>query len=328
MGVAAGILVKFIFHIVNGAPLGSLFKANYVVNETDKNYVIDVKGAATFSNFLGYKKLWSSLKTDKDITFNFTEAKLVDHSFMEQLHHFEEDRHAAGSHVSLIGLDKFNPLSSHPLAARKTGNGKVNKIEIQLTPRQVELRNFADSKEFNFFPQKVRNAIKYKDFPIQKGNKILYEENTLNKYTEQGKIEVSDITLTEGVRQEKNDTHITIVQLSELGLTAPDFALEPEGLWSKFSELVNGKDIDFKTFPDFSAKYYLRGDNEEAIREFFTEPVIRFLENREEMHIECHKNKLLFYKKRDLLTTPEIQYITSFSEELLNIVSNAEAQPA
>lgn len=326
MGVAAGIFVKFVFHIVNGAPLSSLFKANYTLNENDKAYQIDVKGAATFSNFLGYKKMWATLKPEKDVTFNFTEAKLVDHSFMEQLHHFEEDRHAAGSNVSLIGLDKFNSLSSHPLAARKTGNGKINKIEIQLSPRQVELRTLADNQEFNFYPQKVRNAIKYRDFPIQKGNKILYEENVLSKYSELGKIELSDMTLTEGVRQEKNDTRITIVQLSEIDTHIPDFALEPEGLWSKFSELVNGKDIDFTPFPEFSKKYYLRGDQEENIRAFFGDTVIRFLEKNEEMHIECHKNKLLFYKKRDLLDATEIQHIVAFAEKFLEVINQTAKQ--
>jgi len=328
MGVAAGILVKFIFHIVNGAPLSSLFKANYSVVETDKSYVINVKGAATFSNFLGYKKLWASLKPAKDITFNFSDAKLVDHSFMDQLHHFEEDRHAAGSHVAMIGLEKFNPLSSHPLAARKLGSGKTNKIEIQLSPRQVELRNFADNQEFNFYPQKVRNAIKYKDFPIQKGNKILYEENVLSKYSDLGKIEVSDMTLTEGARQAQSDTHITVIHLSDIELSIPDFALEPEGLWSKFSELAGGKDIDFAAYPSFSKKYYLRSDNESVVREFFSAPLIHFFENREEMHVECHKNKLLIYKKRDLLDPAEISYIEKFAIDLLQLIQQKVTQPA
>jgi len=328
MGVGAGILMKIIFHLVNGAPLNSLFKANYTVNETDKGYAIHVRGAATFSNFLGYKKMWATLKPEKNVTFNFSEAKLVDHSFMDQLHHFEEERHAFGGHVTLVGLDKFNPLSSHPLAARKTGNGRVNRIEIQLSSRQVELRTLADKQEFNYYPQKVRNAIKYKDFPIQNGNKIQYEENILSKYTEVGKIEVSDITLTEGARQEQSDTKITVVQVSETDILAPDFALEPEGLWSKFSELVNGKDIDFNSFPEFSKKYYLRGHKEELVREFFSNTVIRFLENHQEMHIECHKNKLLFYKKRDLLSASEITLIVSFVEDLMAMLTENFAQPA
>jgi MFS superfamily sulfate permease-like transporter len=326
MGIAAGILMKFIFHIVNGAPLSSLFKAQYSVNETDKAYMINVKGAATFSNFLGYKKLWASLKPEKDVVFNFSGAKLVDHSFMEQLHHFEEDRHQLGSNVAMTGLDKFNPLSSHPLAARKIGSVKSNKIEIELSPRQMELRNFAELQEFNFFPQKIRNAIKYKDFPIQQGNKILYEENILSKYTDLAKIEVSDMTLTEGARQMQNDTHITVLHVSDIELPIPDFALEPEGLWSKISELTGGKDLDFAEYPVFSKKYYLRGADESAVREFFGEAIIHFFENREEMHVECHRNKLLIYKKRDLLDPAEISYTEKFTDDLMQLIHQRTAQ--
>jgi MFS superfamily sulfate permease-like transporter len=320
MGVAAGILVKFIFHLINGAPLRSLFKADYALVENTKGYVIHVRGAATFSNFLGYKKLWKSLSPEKEVTFNFSEARLVDHSFMDQLHHFEEEKHNSGSHLYIVGLDKFNPLSSHPLAARKIGGVRANKIEIQLTPRQMELRKFADGGELGFIPQKQRNAAKYRDFPIQKGNRILYEENIITWYTDHAKVEVSDMTLTEGARQQQEDTHITVLHLSDLEVQIPDFSLEPEGLWSRVSEVVGGKDIDFDGFPEFSQKYYLRGDPESDIRNFFGGDIIRFFEQHPEMHVECHKNRLLIYKTRDLLTVSEIEFAEHFAEELVKVI--------
>ena len=214
------------------------------------------------------------------------------------------------------------------MAARKLSPGSQSKLEVKLSPRQIDLRKFAESNEFAYFPQKIRTSLKYKDFPIQKGNKIQYEENILAKYLELGKIEVSDITLQEGALQERFDISITIVQLTETGMTIPDFALEPEGLWSKMFESVSGKDIDFTAHPDFSKKYYLRGEQEESVREFFSESLIHFLENREEMHIECHKNKLLFYKKRDTLEAAEIQYVISFVEDMLKVLNEKTAQPA
>jgi MFS superfamily sulfate permease-like transporter len=118
MGVAAGILLKIILHLINGAPVGSLFSAKYTLDETGNEYQIKVKGSAIFSNFLGYKKLWATLKPGKKIVMDFSEAKLVDHSFMEQLHLFETDRHEQGG-VAIVGLDKLKPFSGHPLAARK-----------------------------------------------------------------------------------------------------------------------------------------------------------------------------------------------------------------
>lgn len=326
IGVGSGILTKFIFHILNGAPLRSLFKPRYEFSENEGEYAIVVKDAAIFSNLIGFKKMFKRIKPGKKVTINFAEARIVDHSFMEQLHHFEEEYHHKGGSVLVTGFEHFEFLSNHPLAARKLSPGNINKIEIKLSPRQVELRKFAEANNFTFYPQKVRNLMKYKDFPIQKGNKIPYEENILSKYLENGKLEVSEIVLQEGARQEKNETHITMVQLSETDLHIPDFALEPESLWSKLSEGVSGKDIDFAAYPVFSKKYYLRGENETTIHTFFDESLIRFLENREEMHIECHKNRLVFFKKRDVLEPAELQYVLAFAEDFLEMINKKNLQ--
>jgi MFS superfamily sulfate permease-like transporter len=326
VGVGIGILSKLIIHIINGAPLRSLFKAKYEINKTGEHTIISVKDSAVFSNLIGYKKVMKSLEPGKKITFNFESAKIVDHTFLEAMSHFEEEYTHTGGDVAVLGFDNFRSASNHPLAARKFDPGIQTRFEIKLTPRQIELRTFANANDLNFYPQKVKTAAKYKDFPIQTGHKIQYEENVLSKYTEFGKIEVSDITLTEGALQERKDTVITVIEVTETPLTIPDFALEPEGLWSKFSELVNGKDIDFNDFPKFSEKYYLRGEDETNIRKFFDKPVVQFLEDYDEMHIECHKNKLLFYKKRDVLTPGEVTLAINFAEELLLLVTDRVSQ--
>lgn len=321
IGVGSGILAKFVFHILNGAPLRSLFKPRYDFSENGNEYLISVKDAAIFSNLIGFKKMFNRIKPGKKVSINFSEARIVDHTFMEQLHHFEEEYHHHGGTVAVTGFEHFQALSSHPLAARKFSPGSQAKLEIKLTPRQIELRKFAEGNDYSFYPQRVRNLMKYKDFPIQKGNRILYEENILEKYLEQGRICVSDVTLSEGVMQDKEETHLTLVMITETDLTIPDFALEPEGLWTKFSELKGGKDIDFDGHPEFSKKYYLRGEDEDGIHKFFSEATVQFLENREEMHIECHKSKLLFYKKRDLATAAEIDYVERFAEDFLEVVN-------
>jgi len=328
VGVAAGILTKIIFHIMNGAPLKSLFKADYDATESNEEYTIRIRGAATFSNFLGYKKLFAQFRPGKLVCFNFADAKLVDHSFMEQLHHFEEDYHLTGGKVVWSGLEKFSPFSNHPLAARKLAKDAANKIEIRLTPRQVILRDLAERNDLTFYPQKVRNAVKYKDFPLEQGNSILYEENVLMKYSEEAKIDISDITLTEGVRHVEDDVHITVLHVSELECTIPDFALEPEGLWAKFSGFAFGKDINFMDHPLFSKKYYLRGNDEPAVREFFNPSVLEYLEDHEELHVESHRSKLVVYKKRDLLVPAEINDTLTFIEGFVKTLSKRPVQHA
>lgn len=317
LGVAVGISSKLIFHILNGAPLRSLFKPRYELTENGNEYYISVKDSAIFSNLIGYKKMFKSLLPGKKVTLDFSDARIVDHSFMEQLNHFEEVYHAKNGSVTALGFEHFQFMSSHPLATRKFSTELQTKMEVKLSPRQIELRRFAEQSEYAYYPQRIKAGKKFDAFPIQQGSQILIEENILSKYSDIGKIEISDITLTEGARQERTDTCLTIVQLSELDLTIPDFALEPEGLWSKLFEGVGGKDIDFAAYPYFSKKYYLRGESEAVISKFFKEPLIRFLESREEMHVECHKNRLIFYKKKDTLSPVEIEYMEKFAEEFI-----------
>ena len=297
VGVTSGILIKFFFHILNGAPLRSLFKARYELYENNGDYNIKVKDSAIFSNLIGFKKLFHRLKPGKKVTLNFSEARIVDHSFMEQLHHFEEEYHHSGGSVAVQGFDSFKFSSNHPLASRKFDTSSQGRIEIKLSQRQIALRKFAETNDYDFNPHHIRTTSKYKDFPIQRGNKIRFEENTLSKYLDIGKIEVADMTLVEGARQASNETHMTIVHVSEINLPIPDFTLEPEGLGTKLSELIGVKDIDFTAYPEFSRKYYLHGQPESGIRDFFGTRVIRFLESREEIHIECHKHRLLLYRR-------------------------------
>lgn len=328
LGVAAGIVTKIIFHLVNGAPLRSLFKATYERKDINGETVILVNGAATFSNFLGYKKLWNTLDHTKTIIFDFSNTKLVDHSFMERLHHFETEAHHAGGKLAWIGLDKFNPYSNHPLAARKVVKEVLNRIEIRLSARQVELRTFANRMGMSFYPQQHRNAAKFRDFPIEKGNQIVLEENILSQYTSYGKVEISDLTIREGARQFGTETQFTVAYISDLDFFVPDFALEPEQLWTRLSELSFGHDIDFENYPEFSRKFYLRGNDEESIRKFFVDDLVHFLETHKGLHVEAHKNKLLIFMKKDLAGVSEIEAMLEFAGELVLEVSRFEKQVA
>ena len=110
----------------------------------------------------------------KKVILNFADATIVDHSFMEYLHHFEEEYHHQGGQVAVQGFEYFQHFSNHPLATRKLTPGSQTKLEVKLSPRQIELRKFADTNEFAYFPQKVKTSFKYKEFPIQIGNKIPY----------------------------------------------------------------------------------------------------------------------------------------------------------
>jgi MFS superfamily sulfate permease-like transporter len=324
VGIFAGVAMQFVLHLFHGAPVKSLFRSNFEINNQGDEYVVKIKDAAIFSNYLSFKKCFDQILPGKKVIFNFSEATIVDHTLLEHLHHFEEDYHNSGGHVVMHGMGKHKAHSEHPLATRKISLASVNRMEFRLDSRQVQLRDFAEENDFAFYPMTMRNMKKYKDFPIEKGTRVLYEENVLSKYSDYGKIEISDITVTEGARMAQDDTKMTLIHVSDMNISIPDFALEPEGMWTKFSELTFGKDINFEDYPVFSKKYYLRSDDEALTRDFFDGTLLDFLEIHDQIHIESHRNKLLIYKKRELLATDQINEVLDFVTAFKKIIHRQE----
>ncbi len=328
VGIFAGVFTQFILHFFSGAQFRGLFKSNFEVNQNGESYFVKVKDAAIFSNYLSFKKCLDQIKPGKNVTFDFTEAHIVDHTLLEHLHHFEEDYHHDGGRVHMQGMGNHRAHSDHPLATRKISPQRPDRMEFSLSKRQMELRDFAEQSDYTFYPMTTRSVAKYKDFPIERGTRVLYEENILSQYTDYGKIEISDIQVIHGAGTAQQDSIMTVFHVSDLHFSIPNFALEPERLWTKFFEHTFGKDIDFRDHPDFSKKYYLRADDENTVRGFFRGNIIAFLESKPDMHIESQRGKLLIYDKREKLSIEEIQTVLMFINGFVDELARIEPQLA
>ena len=119
IGIAAGMLTEIIINIVNGKPLSVIFKTPVEVSFTEEKYLIKISKAAVFTNFMGIKRKLESIPPGFKVEIDLEDTLLVDHSVMENLHHFKHDYEANGGKVEICGLDSHNPLSNHHLAARK-----------------------------------------------------------------------------------------------------------------------------------------------------------------------------------------------------------------
>lgn len=119
LGIAAGILVKFAFHLYNGAPLKSLFKAHYTVEQSEATTVVRAREAAIFSNLIGFKKLLDTLPGQATVAFDLSQTRLVDHSFMAFITHFANRYNEEGGQFKITGLERHRALSHHPLATQK-----------------------------------------------------------------------------------------------------------------------------------------------------------------------------------------------------------------
>lgn len=121
VGIAAGIVTKIIIHIYRGLPIKNIFKPLIDVKHEahDDIYTVYVSAAAVFSNYISFKKYLDAIPKSKHIIIDFTEAKLVDHTVMEHLHHYQNDYLATNGKFEIIGLENHKSISEHPLAAKR-----------------------------------------------------------------------------------------------------------------------------------------------------------------------------------------------------------------
>ena len=119
LGIAAGMLLKIIIHLVNGAPFSSLFKVPVLVSYDDNNYLVEIEKSAIFSNFIGIKAKLESIPPGLNVIIDLGKTKLTDHSVMENLEHFKHDYEHMGGKVTITGVHEHKALSAHHLATRK-----------------------------------------------------------------------------------------------------------------------------------------------------------------------------------------------------------------
>lgn len=125
IGIGVGIATKFILHLLNGLPIKYIFKPLFTVQVKDDVYTVDVFHSAVFSNYIKLKKSLDGLPRKKTIKIDFTNANLVDHTVMENLHHYQHDYEHEGGKFMLSGLDHLRKSSEHDLASRKLKKTKL-----------------------------------------------------------------------------------------------------------------------------------------------------------------------------------------------------------
>ena len=120
IGVAIGIAAEFLFHFWRSVNWGQVFKLHRdVVESAPGVYHVKIGGAAFFANYLALKGDLAKIPSGKTVVFDLSESWCVDHTVMENLHHFCEDYEANGGHAAICGLDQHVATSKHPLAPRK-----------------------------------------------------------------------------------------------------------------------------------------------------------------------------------------------------------------
>ncbi|MFM7104011.1 MAG: SulP family inorganic anion transporter [Flavobacteriales bacterium] len=114
VGIASGILLKLILHVVREVPLNRLFKPKFTASDS----TIEIFEAAIFSNFIPIKGKILSFPYNSDVKIDFRKCYFIDHTVIESLHDMQDDFKNEGGSLTILGIEEFKPKSHHHLASR------------------------------------------------------------------------------------------------------------------------------------------------------------------------------------------------------------------
>jgi MFS superfamily sulfate permease-like transporter len=317
VGVATGIAIKVVFHVINGVPLRSLFRAKVeFLSSGDKEYKLVFFDSVNFTNFIGVRRKLNLIPAGSKVILDFTDVKLIDHTVIEHLYDFSENHRNTGGTVDYVGLERLHASSDHPHAMRKWAlDAKTEKLR-KPTHRQRILAKFAHENELSFHPKIVTPFSVLREFPFYRYSPVRFQKNILIKNYPEYSIYVADSLIGKGgpLNTLEGSDEITIALIVFRHLKLPHFSLETETLFDKIFEIAGYDDIDFPDYPEFSKRYLLKGKDADAIRRFFTDAMLKWFEGYKGYHVEALDHAVMIHYNLSLLSADEIGKLYHFAE--------------
>lgn len=333
-GIVGGILVTLLLHMLL-AKVGffRFFKMIYksgskVYRLENGTYDVKLKGISNFLYALKLDKLLKDIPKGSIVRIDLHQTRIVDLSIMENIIEFKRIHDNNGGQVRIIGLENHVASTNHNRAL-KIVTGRVKK---RITKRQIRLQKMAIANGWSFEREVDWNTSYLRNFSFFDSRPIEMKNNSLQGLDIENNAhwEIADIVFDEGALLAL-EVYQTTVQVIRLPSNIPRFIVDKEGLFDKIFDrvkILSGAkgDINFVKYTNFSSKFHLSGEDEEAIKNFFTDDLIHFLENNEIHHIESNGEALMIFKYLHIARTDEVKNMLAFGHNLLsnmNLKSNS-----
>jgi hypothetical protein len=162
--------------------------------------------------------------------------------------------------------------------------------------RTEALKRVAEELGFDFFPKDQGMLGGLQSFHLFSQGHTKRLTNLMRGEAGGLAVEIFDYRYTVGGGKSSQTFKQTVICFRLDGPDLPAFSLRPENIFHRIGAWFGYQDINFDDYPEFSNRYLLRGPDEKAIRELFTDRVLAFFEGRAGLSTEGGGDRLLFYR--------------------------------
>jgi hypothetical protein len=107
---------------------------------------------------------------------------------------------------------------------------------------------------------------------------------------------------------------------TELNHILPVFSIHREGLLELLYHYAGFKDVKITKEPEFSKKFYVKGEAHNAIQQLITPELATFFIENPNFHVESNGYALLIFTKERLAGNNEIKKMKAFANGLIKLM--------
>lgn len=327
-GVFAGLLLTLFVHfLLAKVPVPIFFKMIFksgtqLVKTDEKNYTLQIRGIANFLSTLQLDKLLLRIPPNSTVNIDFSKARLVDFSILENIYEYQRIHANTGGKVHLKGLEKHSSSSYHKLAL------KVSALPLaKLNTHQLRLKTLAGLNDWNFKADPSVYFSYLQSFHFFKTRPVEKRLNTVWSKDENQRWEIVDVKFEEGAFALAEEFKTTL-GLIKFPFAIPKFTIEKIVFPQRYLPIWKHKDIDYDLYSRFSRKFIVKVEDKKEMDAFLIRRLRRLIESNEIIeHLESNgETILLFTDNRHLAHMKDYPKIADFAERMQSLIEQPHVQ--
>ena len=249
------------------------------------------------TNLLKLENALKKVPPDASVTFTISRSgKMICHTAMEYLHHFQEQAVEKGRKCEILGLDHYHPFSDHPNAARKHVR-HIAKRKTLYDARQSGIIEFANRRGFAFSPAMEPCLNEHRFAYLNLGSERM-KRNTVSGRHGELDIALFDYSFLRDPMSYV-ETRRTVVVV-KTPLAVPDFFLHPEGHGlARYTDVDPGynRSKNLAEGNRFLDGFHLHAVDEEAALDFFSRGErLHFCRRQTKLYVEARGGVILAFR--------------------------------